>query len=124
MPPPSGRYRLLILKSGPMEKVVVLKFAVCTVLLEVLVDERPPVWRCGDEMDVLYGFPVPVQSYHHAGCGYSAAAGHHEVFNLVREIFRLRRDCGEERIPVVDEVDAVLDDKAVFLCRQLFCAGV
>jgi hypothetical protein len=39
-------------------------------------------------------FPVPVQSYHHACGGDAAAAGHHEVFYIVREVLCLRRNCG------------------------------
>ena len=124
MPPPCSRCGLLVYESGAVEKVVVLELSVCAVLFEGLMDESAPVRGRGYEVHPLDPFPVPVQSYHHAGGGDAAAAGHHEVFYIVREVLRLRRNCGEQRVAVPDDIDAVLDNKAVFLRRQLFCAGV
>ena len=124
MPPPTSRYGLLVYESRAVEKVVVLKLSVCSIFLEGLVDKSAPVRGRGYEVHPLDPFPVPVQSYHHASGGDAAAAGHHEVFYLVGEVLRLRRNCGEQRVAVPDDVDAVLDNKAVFLRRQLFRAGV
>ena len=89
MPPPCSRCGLLINESGAVEKVVVLKLSVCAVLFEGLMDESAPVRGRGYEVHPLDPFPVPVQSYHHACGGDAAAAGHHEVFYIVREVLCL-----------------------------------